>query len=107
MLATYYGDTEEVIRLIKGGVDVNEKGGDMKETALHVASTYGNSDIFIILIKSGADIDAKDGHSGITPAQIALNWKVYNVLAIFANIDSICRLPIPHELKMVLFSFLY
>ncbi len=60
----------EVQKLIKNGVDVNEKD-DYGETALHFAADVGSVDIAKLLLKSGANVNAKNQNGGLTPLMVA------------------------------------
>lgn len=62
-LASRQGDLEAVSLLLKGGVDVNQKG-DMDNTSLHYANKKGHQSIIDSLLAHGADPDLKNlfGH---------------------------------------------
>ena len=66
--AAIHGRTDEVKRLLKGGVDVNwqNKGGD---TPLYVAA-YGHTETIKLLLAGGAKVDLAD-NNGITPLYVA------------------------------------
>lgn len=64
-VATFYGQTETVERLLEKGADVNQRNGD-SGTPLHVAMFLGNVESAKRLLDAGADADAKDGN-GNTP----------------------------------------
>ena len=41
------------------GSDVNQKIGDVKDTALHVACLHADFHVIILLIENGADVNRK------------------------------------------------
>jgi ankyrin repeat protein len=58
----FLGKIDEVKRLIKAGVDVNEKfswGASRDITALVLAVNFGRTEIYNILIDAGADVNIK------------------------------------------------
>ena len=60
------GDTEEVERLIRAGVDVNKVDSDYGYTPLYLAAERGHIDIVKLLINNGANISEKSS-DGETP----------------------------------------
>ncbi len=68
--AAQVGDYETVNMCLDADVDINAPLGNVKNTALHVASDCGNSDIVEFLLSLGADIEARDKH-GSTPLHLA------------------------------------
>ena len=59
------GDTEEVERLIRAGVDVNNKEND-GVTPIHCAAENGHTDTVQLLLDHGANVNVKDAE-GYTP----------------------------------------
>jgi ankyrin repeat protein len=58
MDATQAGDIEEVKKLLKEGVDVNQKGEGLA-VALHSAALTGRTEIASLLLDHGANIEAR------------------------------------------------
>ena len=59
------GDTQEVERLIRAGVDVNNKEND-GVTPIHCAAENGHTDTVQLLLDHGANVNVKDAE-GYTP----------------------------------------
>jgi ankyrin repeat protein len=64
------GDTDEVMRLIKGNADINQ-ADPLGRTPLVIAASSGRTDCFNLLIEAGADIN-KAGVNGDRPARRCL-----------------------------------
>ena len=61
--AAYHHDLEQVERLIKFGVDVNDSDYDQR-TALHIAASEGFVEVVDFLLKTGAHVNAIDRFGG-------------------------------------------
>lgn len=60
--AAYEGDLNRTEALLKGGLDINMKGGDWNETALSAAAAQGHIDLVEFLLDNGADVDLLSGN---------------------------------------------
>jgi cytohesin len=69
-LASYSGDINKVVELIKSGADVNFIHKDSGATPLHIAVPNGHNEVVKTLIQSKADIN-KAEINGWTPLHIA------------------------------------
>lgn len=64
-ISKFQGDKEKLIRLLsQKGADVNEKGGYLEKTPLHLAATNGDLKTVKLLIELGADKEIKDANGG-------------------------------------------
>jgi len=70
--AATLGRTNEVLKLLAAGADVDEKGGPTLNTPLFVAAHQGHEGILQILLLHGADTAATDCY-GWTPLHRAAN----------------------------------
>jgi ankyrin repeat protein len=64
------GNSQEVRRLLDGGMDVNGRDRERSATPLHWAAFSGSTEVGELLIARGADVNAKD-RSGFTPLHFA------------------------------------
>jgi ankyrin repeat protein len=71
--AASLGQPEEVLRLLMGGADIQEKGGPIESTPLHEAARLGNEGVVLVLLEYGANVYAKQT-DGATPLHIALDY---------------------------------
>src|SRR5262249_23798746 len=70
-MASLYGNSKIIARLIKAGADAKQKG-PAGETMLMLAARNGNPDAITLLVAGGADVNAKEPLRGTT----ALMWAV-------------------------------
>jgi ankyrin repeat protein len=90
--AVRVNNLDEVERLLKSGVDINETDGG-NWTALHHAIERNRKLIFEFLIDKGADVNAisyEGGQLGDTPFKVALTYahpenKLYYVVSLLSN----------------------
>jgi ankyrin repeat protein len=68
------GDTEEVQRLIRHGVDIDALDNH-GESALHHAVKYNQPAVAVLLIREGADIDPQTTQGADTPLHYAVMWE--------------------------------
>ena len=61
---------EKMRQLLVEGADIEERGGEGKTSALHVAAANDHTDVALLLIEHGADVSAKND-DGKTPLHIA------------------------------------
>ncbi len=70
-MAISCNNMEEVVSLLKGGVNVNGTGTQKDGySAIHWASQNGNVKMMFVLLRYGADVNFKD-HGGDTPLHMA------------------------------------
>ena len=88
--ASKAGDTEEVERLIRTGVDLNKKKNDDDSAPIHLAAGKGHTATVKLLLDHGAKIDEKDD-DGWTPISQAAKKGHKDTVKLFldhgANID--------------------
>lgn len=84
--AAFNGQKDEVIALIKSGVDVNAKG-ETGETALIGAATGEHKDIVELLITAGADINAKstEGQTALFQVSSHDTFKAEEIIAFLCS----------------------
>ena len=70
--ASSNGETQEVLQLLKDGVDIEERGGPTLSTPLFIAVCQGQEGVVRVLLKHGADPSAQDCY-GWTPLHRAAN----------------------------------
>ena len=70
--AASHGQTSEVLKLLKDGADVEERGGPTFTTPLFVASCQGHEGVVHALLEHSADASAADFY-GWTPLHRAAN----------------------------------
>ncbi|KAJ1913805.1 hypothetical protein H4219_005055 [Mycoemilia scoparia] len=85
------GNYDEVVRLIKCGIDVNSQD-NAKWIPLHEASLKGHDDIVCILIRYGADVNAK-GLDDQTSLHDACSSGYFDIIKhlIQAGADTLCK----------------
>ena len=60
------GRTEEVRQLLAAQVDIDERGGRHRSSALHIAAANGKEELVLLLLERGADVSVQNSN-GWTP----------------------------------------
>jgi Ankyrin repeats (3 copies) len=69
--AASLGQPEEVLRLLAGGADIQEKGGRRESSALHEAIRGSHTQVVRLLLQHGVDVSIKKT-DGVTPLHEAM-----------------------------------
>ncbi len=82
-MSTYcISSTEQVDRLISGGLSANSvDGGAGRNSLLHWSATYADATTTDLLVSHGADVNTLDAN-GVTPLHEALKRKTEDVAAV-------------------------
>ena len=80
--ASKAGDTEEVERLIRTGVDLNKKKNDDDSAPIHLAAGKGHTATVKLLLDHGANIDLKNNY-GWTPIHRAADKGHTDIVKLF------------------------
>ena len=71
-------NTDVATALLDRGADIEAKGLQYGNTALHLAAEAGNADIVALFLSRGADSNARNG-SGLVPLDLAKNEQTHQV----------------------------
>lgn len=75
-LAAMYNRPDFIHLLVKHGLDVNQRGGEMEMTPLQVAIRTGNFEATLALLDCGADLEAEIQKSSSVPAYTPLEFAI-------------------------------
>ena len=75
-LAAMYNRPDFVHLMVKQGLDVNQRGGEMGTTPLHEAVRTGNFEATLALLDCGADLEAKIQNTSSSRAYTPLEFAI-------------------------------
>lgn len=75
-LSAMYNRSDFIHLLVKHGLDVNQRGGEMRMTPLHEAIRTGNFEATLALLECGADLEGKIQRASSGPAYTPLEFAI-------------------------------